>query len=179
MFHVEQSPESPGQQGFPKNVEISKKYDIMILSRKSIRLITQEGNMKIKPIKTFGSISVWANYFNPLKNDPSNPPVKDKDIYFVNLSSDENKIFPKVFNEADPKCSLGKVYLDKWIAPFNPPKDLMQAVRWATQFALDGKVTYDMIKKPVESKTPARQSNDPDLADLIRLEIKKALKGGL
>ena len=48
----------------------------------------KEGNMK--PIKTFGSVSIWANYFNPLKNDPNNPPVKDKDIYFVNLSSDEN-----------------------------------------------------------------------------------------
>ena len=137
--------------------------------------------MKIKPIKTFGSVSVWANYFNPLKNDPNNPPVKDKDIYFVNLSSDENKIFPKVFNSADPKCSLGKVYLDKWVAPFNPPKDMMQAIRWATQFALDGKVTYDMIKKPAESKTTTNQSSssDPDLADLIRAEIKKALKGGL
>ena len=49
--------------------------------------------MKIKPIKTFGSISVWANYFNPLKNDPNNPPIKDKDIYFVNLSSDERMRF--------------------------------------------------------------------------------------
>jgi hypothetical protein len=151
------------------------------MSFNSVRHITKEGNMKIKPIKTFGSVSVWANYFNPLKNDPNNPPVKDKDIFFVNLSSDENKIFPKVFNEADPKCSLGKVYLDKWIAPFSPPKDLMQASRWATQFALDGKVTYDMIKKPDESKTTIKQSssNDPDLAGLIRSEIKKALKGGL
>ena len=140
----------------------------------------KEGNMK--PIKTFGSISIWANYFNPLKNDPNNPPVKDKDIYFVNLSSDENKIFPKVFNSADPKCSLGKVYLDKWVAPFNPSKDLMQAIRWATQFALDGKVTYDMIKKPVESKATSPQTNnsgDPELQKLIRAEIKKALKGGL
>ena len=115
----------------------------------------KEGNMK--PIKTFGSVSIWANYFNPLKNDPNNPPVKDKDIYFVNLSSDENKIFPKVFNSADPKCSLGKVYLDKWVAPFNPSKDLMQAIRWATQFALDGKVTYDMIKKPVQRKQRHRK----------------------
>ena len=140
----------------------------------------KEGNMK--PIKTFGSVSIWANYFNPLKNDPNNPPVKDKDIYFVNLSSDENKIFPKVLNMADPKCSLGKVYLDKWVAPFNPSKDLMQAIRWATQFALDGKVTYDMIKKPVESKATLPQTNnsgDPELSKLIRAEIKKALKGGL
>ena len=117
-----------------------------------------------------------------MKNDPNNPPVKDKDIYFVNLSSDENKIFPKVFNSADPKCSLGKVYLDKWVAPFNPSKDLMQAIRWATQFALDGKVTYDMIKKPVESKATSPQtsnSGDPELSKLIRAEIKKALKGGL
>ena len=140
----------------------------------------KEGNMK--PIKTFGSVSIWANYFNPLKNDPNNPPLKDKDIYFVNLAGDENKIFPKVFNEADPRCSLGKVYLDKWVAPFNPSKDLMQAIRWATQFALDGKVTYDMIKKPVESKATAPQtsnSGDPELSKLIRAEIKKALKGGL
>ena len=140
----------------------------------------KEGNMK--PIKTFGSVSIWANYFNPLKNDPNNPPLKDKDIYFVNLASDENKIFPKVFNEADPKCSLGKVYLDKWVAPFNPSKDLMQAIRWATQFALDGKVTYDMIKKPVEGKATTPQtsnSGDPELSKLIRAEIKKALKGGL
>ena len=135
-------------------------------------------NMKIKPIKTFGSVSVWANYFNPLKNDPNNPPVKDKDIYFVNLSSDENKIFPKVFNSADPKCSLGKVYLDKWVAPFSPPKDLMQAIRWATQFALDGKVTYDMIKKPAEVKT--RQTADPDLAELLKQpDLVKALKKAL
>jgi len=155
----------------------------MKLCWKFIQHIMKEGNMKIKPIKTFGSVSIWANYFNPLKNDPNNPPLKDKDIYFVNLSSDENKIFPKVFNEADPKCSLGKVYLDKWVAPFNPSKDLMQAIRWATQFALDGKVTYDMIKKPVESKaTPSPQtsnSGDPELSKLIRAEIKKALKGGL
>ncbi len=159
------------------------KYVIMKLCWKFIQHIMKEGNMKIKPIKTFGSVSIWANYFNPLKNDPNNPPLKDKDIYFVNLSSDENKIFPKVFNEADPKCSLGKVYLDKWVAPFNPSKDLMQAIRWATQFALDGKVTYDMIKKPVESKaTPSPQtsnSGDPELSKLIRAEIKKALKGGL
>ena len=159
------------------------KYVIMKLCWKFIQHIMKEGNMKIKPIKTFGSVSIWANYFNPLKNDPNNPPVKDKDIYFVNLSSDENKIFPKVFNEADPKCSLGKVYLDKWVAPFNPSKDLMQAIRWATQLALDGKVTYDMIKKPVESKaTPSPQtsnSGDPELSKLIRAEIKKALKGGL
>ena len=156
------------------------KYGIMKLCWKFIQHIMKEGNMK--PIKTFGSISIWANYFNPLKNDPNNPPVKDKDVYFVNLSSDENKIFPKVFNMADPKCSLGKVYLDKWVAPFNPSKDLMQAIRWATQFALDGKVTYDMIKKPVESKATSPQtsnSGDPELQKLIRAEIKKALKGGL
>ena len=138
--------------------------------------------MKIKPIKIFGTVSVWANYFNPLKNDPNNPPIKDKDIYFVNLSGDENKIFPKIFNSANPKFSLGKVYLDKWIEPFSPPKDLMQATRFATQFALDGNVTYDMIKKPVESKAPSPQasnSGDPELSKLIRAEIKKALKGGL
>ena len=62
------------------------KYGIMELCWKFIQHIMKEGNMK--PIKTFGSISIWANYFNPLKNDPNNPPVKDKDIYFVNLSSD-------------------------------------------------------------------------------------------
>ena len=138
--------------------------------------------MKIKPIKTFGTVSIWANYFNPLKNDPSNPPVKDKDIFFVNLKGDENKIFPKVYNLADPRCSLGKVYLDKWVAPFNPPKDLMQAIRWATQFALDGKVTYDMIRKPAETPTKTKQSADPDLKEVLKqvAELKKALaKGGL
>ena len=116
-----------------------------------------------------------------MKNDPSNPPVKDKDIFFVNLKGDENKIFPKVYNLADPRCSLGKVYLDKWVAPFNPPKDLMQAIRWATQFALDGKVTYDMIRKPAETPTKTKQSADPDLKEVLKqvAELKKALaKGG-
>lgn len=133
--------------------------------------------MKHKPLKTFGDISVWGCYVNPNKNDPHNPPIKDKDIFFVNLKDDVEKIFPKVYNSADPRYSLGKVNLDKWVAPFCPSKNQMQAVRWSVQFALDGNVTYDMIKKPSdEVKTKSQNNKDIDLDKLIEQKLLEALK---